>query len=262
MAKLRLAYVIGAWLASSALWGDDVSSSCRGCERRLNLPLGADLLPEGEAEVSVNTQILPGIDARMRVSEELEMGSNLLLLPGGLFNAYLKHRMFSTPSTDTSFASFNAFIIPSKESSLFFSTHGVTTNYYLHSTTALHYGLWHMALMTRNEEKESVLAFRARASEYASAYLLQLGFDSQLTSSIAVFADLYPLVVGYMDVVGDTADISLELRPTSKHIPFLLNSGVQFFVTDDWSFSLYAQGILPSSSSVSMGLSVAWRTRP
>ncbi len=195
------------------------------------------LLNDGEAQISILGTLEAG------VSENLQLGTQGLIWLFRLPNIFLKHRMFKTNTTQTSFTSFSLLQPKTKlahtEQTVegVLSIHGVVTGYEVNERLTFNFGPMRFYSNSKHESEVSNGITRKNQIEIeAYAALLGLDFRRSEEWSFSAFV-LLPL---YFDAIfiGDSTDGGFTLLPSSK----LYNDGyflASTYATRSWeSFNL------------------------
>ena len=158
-----------AWCAGSA--EADITNT-----KPLHHFFNAALLKPGEVQVSLLT------NARLGVTDELELGTNGILDGMGFYNVALKHRMFIGEDFWTSFTSHSFYtttlsrLSSQDQDSAFFSLHGVMTTHRLSDQLFLNWGPMDFMIYIRSATSFAMQTVHLPTAVLGTDYILSRNF--------------------------------------------------------------------------------------
>ena len=201
-------------------------------EKPLHHFFNAQLLDPGEAQVSIFS------NAKLGITDELELGTNAVLDGVGFYNIALKHKMFVGESFQTSFNSHSFFtnsLGSANKDTAFFSMHGIITTQRLREKTLGNWGLMDLMIYLR-----SATNFDIQTAHVPTAIL---GMDYVFDPRFAVSALMLKPVFRTANLKSDDLDIKINsnLIKDPTQIPGI---GMLSFLVSYPVFNLEFNGLL------------------
>lgn len=151
----------------------------------------AKLLSPAEKQISIAG------NAKIGVTKNLEVGTQLLFLAGGFPNIAIKHRMFDLGTVQTAFSS-HTFMAKAEDLSLTGSFHGVSTDYQISPLSNLTIGVYDLFVHLKGSDNLQ--------GEFHTITPM-LAFDQILSSSWGFTGLVFLPVFGSLELVSNFADI-------------------------------------------------------
>ncbi len=181
-------------------------------EQPLHHFFNSRLLKANEAKLNLN--YIGSVEYGL--SENLEVGTSVLLSIGSIPNFLLKHRMFILGPTETSFTSFTLIFpgqyIGGKRFTGSASAQGVVTSYDVNSELSLNVGPMH-AYSLLNTKNQSAGFGDVRTQVELEVYAALVGLDYYLSSNWGVTAFVLIPFYANLNEIGDFGDANASLFP-------------------------------------------------
>lgn len=160
-------------------------------EHPIHHQFNAKLLKPHEKQISIAG------NAKLGITENLELGTQLFFLLGKINNISIKHRMFDLGEVQTAFSS-HSFIARMEELSFIASFHGVTTDYELSSNANLSLGVFDLFVHLNGKDN-------LRGEFHTITPML--AYDQIINSNWGITGLVFLPLLGSLELVSNFADI-------------------------------------------------------